>query len=58
MADDVKYSYEIVDVTYYIHNGKKKKKVKKKKKRVGGTGSKYISRESSFMRTESVYSIQ
>jgi len=28
------YQYEILDVKYYMHNGKKKKRVKKKKRRV------------------------
>jgi len=33
------YQYEILDVKYYMHNGKKKKRVKKKKRRVSSLAS-------------------
>jgi hypothetical protein len=36
-GSEIAYSYEILDVQTYVHNGKKKKKVKKKKRRIGGT---------------------
>ena len=31
--------YEILEVQFYMHNGKKKKRVKKKKKRAGNGNS-------------------
>ena len=37
--DGSQYQYEILDVKYYMHNGKKKKRVKKKKRRVSSVAS-------------------
>jgi hypothetical protein len=37
--EDGQFQYEILDVHYYIHNGKKKKKVKKKKRRLSSVAS-------------------
>ena len=46
---DPQYNYEIIDVQFYLHNGKKKKRVKKKKRRVGGGGTEYMSSRASVI---------